>query len=337
MTKERNILVALLIAASCACLVVACIFLGDCTSNCDGDTRIAIYPQDTPVTVVDKLKQEGIRTCGFSLLAKVLRYDKARPGLYRIAKGSNILSVFRMLRNGRQEPVNLTIPSVRTMDRLAGFLGDHLMMDSTDIVTAFSDSLFCDSLGYSVATLPALFIPNTYQVYWTTSLGDFVKRMQRENATFWNDQREAKAKALGMTHEEVFTLASIIDEETANNAEKPMIAGMYINRLHTGMPLQADPTIKFALQDFTLRRIWGKHLNVVSPYNTYKNIGLPPGPIRIPSIAGIDAVLDAKKHDYLYMCAKEDFSGTHNFARTYGEHLQNARKYTEALNNRGIK
>lgn len=337
MTKGRNILVALLVAASCACLVVACIFLADCTSKCDGDTRIAIYPQDTPVTVVGKLKQEGIRTCGFSLLAKVLRYDNARPGLYRIAKGSNILSVFRMLRNGRQEPVNLTIPSVRTMDRLAGFLGDHLMMDSTDIVNAFSDSLFCDSLGYSVATLPALFIPNTYQVYWTTSLGDFVKRMQRENAAFWNDQREAKAKALGMTHEEVVTLASIIDEETANNGEKPMIAGMYINRLHTGMPLQADPTIKFALQDFTLRRIWGKHLNVDSPYNTYKNIGLPPGPIRIPSIAGIDAVLDAKKHDYLYMCAKEDFSGTHNFARTYGEHLQNARKYTQALNNRGIK
>ena len=301
---------------------------------------VCIDDDDNIDSVFTKVKAiaKAHGSSGFQTLARHSSYpDNIRTGRYEVGTGDGALKLFRKMKNGMQTPLNLTIPSVRTMDRLAGFLGDHLMMDSTDIVTAFSDSLFCDSLGYSVATLPALFIPNTYQVYWTTSLSDFVKRMQRENATFWNDQREAKAKALGMTHEEVFTLASIIDEETANNAEKPMIAGMYINRLHTGMPLQADPTIKFALQDFTLRRIWGKHLNVVSPYNTYKNIGLPPGPIRIPSIAGIDAVLDAKKHDYLYMCAKEDFSGTHNFARTYGEHLQNARKYTEALNNRGIK
>lgn len=140
-----------------------------------------------------------------------------------------------------------------------------------------------------------------------------------------------------MTHREVMTLASIVDEETANKAEKPMVAGMYIKRLQVGMPLQADPTVKFAIGDFSLRRIWEKHLSVDSPYNTYKNTGLPPGPIRIPSVDGIDAVLNYVHHDYLYMCAKEDFSGTHNFARTYGEHLQNARRYAQALNHRGIK
>lgn len=165
-----------------------------------------------------------------------------------------------------------------------------------------------------------------------------MERMQKEHDRFWeNDGRIAKAQELGLSETEVATIASIIDEETANNAEKPMIAGMYCNRLRIGMPLQADPTIKFALKDFALRRIYKKLLTVDSPYNTYVNEGLPPGPIKIASIAGIDAVLNQVKHDYLYMCAKEDFSGTHNFAVTYQEHLRNAAKYSKALNERGIK
>ena len=211
------------------------------------------------------------------------------------------------------------------------------MMDSAVVAQHFADSTFCRQYGYDTATIACLFIPNTYEVYWNTSLEDFMKRMQKENTTFWNEERLHRAEAAGLTPNEVVTLASIVDEETANNAEKPMVAGMYINRLRTGMPLQADPTVKFALRDFSLRRIYHNHLNVESPYNTYRNIGLPPGPIRIPSIVGIDAVLNHVKHDYLYMCAKEDFSGTHNFARTYREHLANAAKYSKALNQRGIK
>ena len=183
----------------------------------------------------------------------------------------------------------------------------------------------------------ALFIPDTYEVYWNISLDKLMKKMEKANNNFWNEERTTKANAMGLTKDEVATLASIVDEETANNSEKPMIAGMYFNRLKKGMPLQADPTIKFALKDFALRRIYHKLLTVDSPYNTYKNQGLPPGPIKIASVAGIDAVLNYVHHDYLYMCAKEDFSGTHNFAVTYSEHLQNAAKYTKALNNRGIK
>ena len=176
-----------------------------------------------------------------------------------------------------------------------------------------------------------------YNVYWDVSAEKFLNRMQREHDAFWNFGRKTKAEKLNMTPVQVMTLASIVDEETANNGEKPMIAGMYYNRLAKDMPLQADPTIKFAIRDFSIKRIYHKMLMTDSPYNTYKNTGLPPGPIRIPTIAGIDAVLNMDDHDYIYMCAKEDFSGTHNFAATYEEHKKNARKYSEALNKRGIR
>ena len=190
--------------------------------------------------------------------------------------------------------------------------------------------------NFTKQTLPALFIPNTYQVYWNISAKDFLNRMFKEYKRFWAEERQNKAKAIGLTPIEVSILASIVEEETNNKSEKPMVAGLYINRLKKGMPLQADPTVKFAWQDFTLRRITNKHLTIDSPYNTYKITGLPPGLIRIPSPEGIDAVLNYSKHNYLYMCAKEDFSGTHNFASTLSEHNRNARKYWDALNKRKI-
>ena len=161
--------------------------------------------------------------------------------------------------------------------------------------------------------------------------------MKREYNNYWNQKRISKAQAIGLTPLQVSTLASIVDEETANNAEKPVVAGLYINRLKKGMLLQADPTVKFALQDFTLKRILLKHLSIDSPYNTYKYAGLPPGPIRIPSVQGLESVLNYARHNYLYMCAKEDFSGTHNFAVTHSQHIVNAKLYQRELNRRKIK
>lgn len=270
--------------------------------------------------------------------------DNVHVGRYAIEPSMGTFKVFRRIKNGMQTPVSLTVPSVRTMEDLAGKLGSKLMLDSAELAKAFRDEAVCNKYGYDTTTIAALFIPNTYDVYWNISLDRLMEYMQRENKKFWNDDRTAKAEHLRLSRVDVATLASIVDEETANDGEKPMVAGMYYNRLMLrdaeypeGMPLQADPTIKFAWKQFALKRIYNNLLRIDSPYNTYRYAGLPPGPIRIPSIAGIDAVLNMSRHDYLYMCAKEDFSGTHNFARTYEEHLVNARRYADALNQRGIK
>ena len=305
-----------------------------------GDTEyIYVRPTDTPEDVLGQLKalSGGYVTTYWKMIGTVRPYE-VRTGRYAVEPGQSFLTTYRNLLRGHQSPVKLTIPSVRTMDRLAGFLSHHLMLDSAEVATLFADSAFAASYGYATTTLPALFIPNTYEVYWDTPLPKFMQRMQRENERFWQQQhRHEAAEALGFTHEEVLTLASIVDEETANNGEKARIAGLYMNRLRKGIPLQADPTVKFAVGDVTLRRIRGEHLRTESPYNTYANKGLPPGPIRIPSIAGIDAVLHMEQHNFLYMCAKEDFSGTHNFAATFAEHQQNARRYQRALNAKGIR
>ena len=270
--------------------------------------------------------------------------EHIHTGRYAIHPGEGALKVWRHMKNGLQEPINLTLPSVRTLDKLSVELSKKLMIDSTSILQALTDEATCEKYGYDTTTIACMFIPNTYDIYWNSSVEKLLDRMKKESEKFWNEDRTQKAKALQLTPVEVITIASIVDEETANNGEKPMIAGMYYNRLMLrnteypeGMPLQADPTIKFAWKRFELKRIYNNLLYIKSPYNTYKNPGLPPGPIRIPSVAGIDAVLNHVKHEYLYMCAKEDFSGTHNFARTYQEHLQNAAKYSKALNERGIK
>ncbi len=270
--------------------------------------------------------------------------EHVRTGRYAVEPGMSTFTLFRNIKNGHQAPVMLTVPSVRTMGDMAKALSRKLMVDSAAIAEALTDQAVCQKLGYDTLTIPALFIPNTYDVYWNVTVEKLLSRMQDENKKFWNDHRMGKARELKLSPVEVTTLASIVDEETANDGEKPMVAGMYYNRLMlrdaeypNGMPLQADPTVKFALQNFSLRRIYHDMLLTKSPYNTYVNVGLPPGPIRVPSVAGIDAVLQLVHHDYLYMCAKEDFSGTHNFAVTYQEHMANARRYSEALNKRGIK
>ena len=273
---------------------------------------------------------------GFESLVRYQGYT-LKTGRYAIKPADNMRYLHRRLSMGYQTPVKLTIGSVRTLDRMARNVSRQLMIDSTEVATLLNDTAYIREIGYTKETLPALFIPNTYEVYWDMSAEDFMARMQKEHKAYWNEKRMKQAEAIGLTPIEVATLASIVEEETANQAEKPMVAGLYINRLKKGMLLQADPTVKFSLQEFGLKRILFKHLEVDSPYNTYKYAGLPPGPIRVPSYQGLESVLNYTKHNYIYMCAKEDFSGTHNFAVTSAQHAANARKYQQALNRKGIR
>ena len=315
-------------------------FLFKSVSTQEDTYYIYIDEDDTQDSVIAKIKPIAHPTsmAGLQTLLRHADYsDHIKTGRYAIKKGEGAVTVYRHLKNGQQESLNLTIPEARTMDRLAAVLGKKLMLDSATIADALYSQEVCRKYGYDTCTIAAMFVPNTYDIYWNVSLNGLLERMQKEHDRFWNAERTTKASFHGLKPNEVATLASIIDEETANNTEKPMIAGMYLNRLREGMPLQADPTIKFALKDFGLKRIYNQLLKTDSPYNTYIHEGLPPGPIKVASIKGIDAVLNAVNHDYLYMCAKEDFSGTHNFAKTYQEHLQNAAKYTKALNEKGIK
>lgn len=327
----------LVIAASCAGAIYYYLFAPQFHPN--RATYIYIDRDDTADSIYNKVQALGQpkSMVGFRWMAQYRDYaQNIHTGRYAIRPGENVYHVFSRMYRGYQEPMNLTIGSVRTLDRIARNVGKQLMIDSAEIARLMNDSLFQQQLGYNKETLPCLFIPDTYQVYWDMSANDFFDRMKKEHEKFWNKERLDKAHAIHMTPEEVSTLASIVEEETNNNAEKPMVAGLYINRLQRNMPLQADPTVKFALQDFDLRRITNQHLSVDSPYNTYLHTGLPPGPIRIPSPIGLDAVLNYTRHNYIYMCAKEDFSGTHNFASNYAEHMRNARKYWAALNERKI-
>ena len=307
-----------------------------------GNNTVFLYiDNDDNIDSISIELSESCKNIGVSSLLILARHsgynDNIHTGRYAITPTIGSLQLLRHLRNGQQSPVKLTIPSVRTTERLAEELSEKLMITKHDIMEYLTNNDSCALYGADTATVIALFIPNTYEVYWNISTARLLAKMKQEQQAFWEENRKSKADALGMTPLEIMTLASIVDEETANNAEKPMVAGMYYNRLRQDMPLQADPTIKFALKQFDIRRIYNNMLRIKSPYNTYINTGLPPGPIRIPSVAGIDAVLNLIHHDYLYMCAKEDFSGTHNFARTYPEHLANAARYSKALNARGIK
>lgn len=338
-TSGKRYVIPALVCAIVALATVAFYFFAPMASS-DEVRYVYIDDDDTFDSVYVKLDtvSHSYSRCAFSMLARNLDYDdNIRTGRYAIEPGVSTLMIFRHMRNGQQSPVKLTIPSVRTIDRLAEELSSRLMINKETILAAMTDQSECQKYGYDTLTIQCMFIPNTYEVYWNISVEKFMNKMKDESARFWNKERTDKAKAMGFTPVQVITLASIVDEETANNGEKPAVAGMYYNRYKSGMPLQADPTIKYAWKRFDLKRIYNKLLFIDSPFNTYRNTGLPPGPIRIPSVAGIDAVLNYAHHNYMYMCAKEDFSGTHNFAVTYAEHLKNAAKYTEALNNRGIK
>ena len=290
-------------------------------------------------TVVDQLKEkvELPNEDVFRLLADRMNYpNMVKTGRYAIEDGMTMPDLIRALRSGSQVPINLTFNNIRTMENLAGRLSSQLMADSISILDVLNDTSVAAKYGFNEQTFGSMFIPNTYEVYWDTNVESLIERMKREYDSFWNTERRAKAQKLGLTPLEVTTLASIVEEEATYADEYPIVAGLYINRLNRGMRLEADPTVKFAVGDATLRRILFKHLEVESPYNTYKIDGLPPGPIRIPSTSAINATLSPAQHNYIFMCAKDDLSGRHNFAVTHAEHARNARAYQKALNERGI-
>jgi UPF0755 protein len=289
--------------------------------------------------VLDSLKTKDVfrNFNSFDWLARQKKYPASlKPGAYKIEKGWNNKEVLKVLQYGIQTPVKVTFNNIRTRENLAGRLAKCLEADSATFLAGLNNDSLARSMGYTHEGFPGLFIPNTYQFYWNTSPKKFIERMKRESDLFWNETRKTKAKNLGLSIPQVITLASIVQEETNMNDEKSRIAGVYLNRLRRDWFLQADPTVKFAVGDFTLKRILHAYTLLDSPYNTYKYKGLPPGPINFPEIQSIDAVLNAETSDYFYFCAKEDFSGYHNFSKTLDEHLKYARKYQAALNRNKI-
>jgi UPF0755 protein len=289
--------------------------------------------------VMTGMEEKGIieNPKSFQWVAHKKGYDKlVKPGRYKIRNGISNNELVNMLRSGNQDPVMVVFNSIRTLDQLAGKVSQYLEADSSDFAIYLDNKELPSQFGFDTATFTSMFIPETYEFFWTTSPNDFTERMKREYDRFWDGERDRKAKKMNMTRAEVVTLASIVDEETLYDDENSRVAGLYLNRLEQGIPLQADPTLKFALGDFSRQRILNEDKEIDSPYNTYKFKGLPPGPISIPSVSAIDGVLDYEKHRYLYMCAKADFSGYHAFARDYSQHLKNARAYQKALNSRRI-
>ncbi|MCC8176986.1 MAG: endolytic transglycosylase MltG [Bacteroidales bacterium] len=256
-------------------------------------------------------------------------------GAYQVKRGDAAWRIARAIEKGRQTPINVTFNNVRTMGQLAERISAQLELSPEDFLAA------CDSVlppaGFKVEGYPAAFLPDSYQFYWTAKPQKVVSRLLDYRNEFWNDERRELAKHLGLTPVQVATLASIVEEETNKADERPKVARLYLNRLAINMKLQADPTVKFSTGDFSLRRIKGEHLKAGSAYNTYLHTGLPPGPIRVADKTAIDAVLQAPHHSYLYMCAKEDFSGYHNFATDYATHRANAKRYQQALDKRGIQ
>jgi UPF0755 protein len=298
------------------------------------DKLFIIHAGATYRTVQEDLSRGGYVNdlVSFSFLARLMDYDREiRPGRYYLRRNMTNVQAINVLKAGKQEPVKVTFTVIRLRSELSEKITKNIGVTSAEFDDALDDFIDSNNEGFTKENILTMFIPNTYQVYFNVNPEDLIERMHQEYEKFWSDGRRAKAKEVGLTPIEVSILASIVQAETVKPAEAPVIAGLYFNRLKKDMPLQADPTLVFAVGDFTLKRVLNEHKEVDSPYNTYKYAGLPPGPINLPQIVMIDAVLNYEKHNYLYMCAKEDFSGYHNFASSLSAHNQNARRYQQAL------
>ena len=289
------------------------------------------------VVAIIKAQQILNNTESFKWVASKMNFKNIKPGKYKITKGLSNIELVRLLRSGKQEPIKLTFQNIRLKTDFAGYIGKNFEIDSLAFLNMLDSIDLVRQYGFDEETIFCMFIPNTYEMYWNTSKEKFFERMQKEYVKFWHTERLAQAKAIGLSPVQASILASIVDQEALLNREMVRIAGVYMNRLNRGIKLEADPTVIFANGDFTVKRVLYKLLQKDSPYNTYKYNGLPPGPICMPSVAAIDAVLHFEKHNYIYFCAKEDFSGLHNFASNVTEHQMNAKKFQQALNNRGIK
>lgn len=304
--------------------------------NLDGRKEVIFYiPSGSDIRVVkDSLLQNGhlLDEASFDKVASLMKYTNVKPGRYLIKDGWSNKELISALRSGKQKPVNLTFNNLRTIEDVAGFFSQRLEPDSLTLLKHFTSETVLSETKTSKADVMTFFIPNTYQFYWNSSPAKIFDRMVYEHENFFGKKRKEKLKALDLSASEVYTLASIVQKETLVGEEKPRVAGVYINRLRRGQLLQADPTVVFASGDFGLRRVLNKHLAIDSPYNTYKYPGLPPGPIAMPDVSTIDAVLNYEKHRYLYFCASPDNSGRHLFAKTLVEHNRNADRYRTYLN-----
>ncbi|MBR5019052.1 MAG: endolytic transglycosylase MltG [Bacteroidales bacterium] len=339
MKKKSRILLLVMLILAAVGILAALNFYGtfyhDNVATQDKPQDIRIYRSYSAEQMLETVLQSGAidNPNTFLRAARVMKLsDSFRPGLYRFKKGMGNKAIVRMLQKGWQQPVRLVIPGYyRSLDRFADFLGEHLEAGGEAFAATLSDPSVAEKYGFQPQTFIGMFIPNTYEVWWTVTPDDFVERMHQEYEKFWTADREDKARRIGLTRQEVSTLASIIIEESKYEPELPRIAGVYMNRLRIDMPLQADPTVIYAVGDPSLKRVLNRHLETDSPYNTYKYAGLPPGPITMPPVAAIDAVLNYEQHDYLYFCAKDSFDGQHVFAKTLSAHNENARRYQRAL------
>ena len=269
----------------------------------------------------------------FSFLSKLMKYDEnIKPGRYLLKSNMTNRALIRLLRAGMQTPTEITFNNVRTLEELSVKISNNIELNANEFLEELNNEKVFEKYGFTDETIKCMFIPNTYEVYWNISSEGLLERMHKEYENFWNESRRRKADSIRLSPVEVSILASIVQAETKKREESPIIAGLYINRLQRGMLLQADPTLVYAAGDFSINRVLNKHKEIDSPYNTYKYPGLPPGPINLPSVHSIDAVLDYDDNNYLYMCAKEDFSGYHYFTSSLRQHLNNARKFQNALN-----
>lgn len=341
----RRILIAFAsVIVLSVCIIVLSFYNKVFSPNVDlssSKSRFVYIPTgSTFIDVMRLLEKQGLlkNSASFQWVSEQMKYTtNVKPGKYEIKQGMNNKELISLLRSGKQTPVKLTFSNIRTVEELAGVTGGKIEADSASIAFLLKDEAFLDKYGFNARNSLCILIPNTYELMWNTSAEQFYERMAKEYKKFWNEKRRAKAKEIGLTQVEVSVLASIVEKETRKNDEKATVAGVYMNRYLKGWKLEADPTLVFASGDFSLRRVLNEHKDIDSPYNTYMYTGFPPGPICMPSVSSIDAVLNYSKHEYMFFCAREDFSGYHSFAKTYDQHLLNARRFQKELDRRGIR